>query len=432
MQQEEQKMQKIYYRCVFTSIAPLRISNGDGDETDSDLMKDSRGLPFIPGSSVAGVLRAMLPREDANALFGKMLDERNELSKSRVLVSDATLSADTGAAQLRISRRDGVGLNDSSATIQGAKYDFQVAETTVPYTAILEWTGETEDPTKKILENLMRRAAGGVAFGARTTRGYGWMQTDVQRREFTFPEQLDEWLKFDPLRAEDFGGSAVEPMPQGEETVWHTLRAALKMQGSVSVRVPNTRVAREGETSVPRYMPLSSMPDREGQSMPVIPGTAWAGAFRHHMRRMLGQLGLGQEVPALDAVFGVMETAGDSRRSLLEFSETTIRGGQNYTVTRNAVERFTNAPRNTGLYTTEICQGGIGELVIRYPAGALTPLQSQLLVAALIDLDLGLLTVGGESSVGRGRVGISTLLLDGTDITEQLKEKRTDFLEEAE
>jgi hypothetical protein len=109
-----------------------------------------------------------------------------------------------------------------------------------------------------------------------------------------------------------------------------------------------------------------------------------------------------------------------------------INGGQNYTVTRNAVERFTNAPRNTGLYTTEICQGGTGELVIRYPAGALTPLQSQLLAAAMIDLDLGLLTVGGESSVGRGRVGISKLLWDGTDITRRLKETRTDFLEEAE
>jgi CRISPR/Cas system CSM-associated protein Csm3 (group 7 of RAMP superfamily) len=429
MQQEKQKMQKIYYRCVFTPLAPLRISNGDGDATDSDLMKDSRGLPFIPGSSVAGVLRAMLPREDADTLFGTI---REECFESRVLVSDATLPADTGTAQLRVSRRDGVGLRDSGATIQGAKYDFQVAETSTPYTAILEWTGEAEDPAKTILENLMRRVAGGVAFGARTTRGYGRMQADVQRRAFTFPEQLDEWLGFDPLRAEDFGGSTVEPMPQSEKTAFHTLRVSLEMQGSFSVRVPTTRVKQAGEASAPDHMPLSGMPDREGRSRPVIPGTAWAGAFRHHMRRMLGQLGLQQEAPALDAAFGIMENAGESRRSLLEFSETTICGGQNYTVTRNAVERFTGAPRNTGLYTTEICQGGAGELVIRYPAGALTPLQSQLLAAALIDLDLGLLTVGGESSVGRGRVGISKLLWDGTDITRRLKENRTDFLEEAE
>jgi hypothetical protein len=177
-------------------------------------------------------------------------------------------------------------------------------------------------------------------------------------------------------------------------------------------------------------MPLGGMPDREGRSKPVIPGTAWAGAFRHHMRRILGQIGMEQELPALDAIFGKMENAGESRRSLLEFSETVIDGGQNYTVTRNAVDRFTGAPRNAGLYTTEICQGGKGELVIRYPAGALTPLQSQLLAAALIDLDLGLLTVGGESGVGRGRAGVRALLLDGRDISERLQAKRTDFLEE--
>ena len=47
-------MQKMYYKLTFSQTAPLRISNGDVENTDSDLMLDSRGLPFIPGSSIAG------------------------------------------------------------------------------------------------------------------------------------------------------------------------------------------------------------------------------------------------------------------------------------------------------------------------------------------------------------------------------------------
>lgn len=42
---------KLYYRCRFTQLSPLRLSGGKNDRTDNDLMLDSRGLPMIPGSA---------------------------------------------------------------------------------------------------------------------------------------------------------------------------------------------------------------------------------------------------------------------------------------------------------------------------------------------------------------------------------------------
>ena len=63
-------MQKMYYKLTFSQTAPLRISNGDVENTDSDLMLDSRGLPFIPGSSIAGVLRSFVPESEGEELFG--------------------------------------------------------------------------------------------------------------------------------------------------------------------------------------------------------------------------------------------------------------------------------------------------------------------------------------------------------------------------
>ena len=62
---------KLYYLCRFTQLSPLRLSGGKNDRTDNALMLDSRGLPMIPGSALAGVLRSRLPREDADLLFGK-------------------------------------------------------------------------------------------------------------------------------------------------------------------------------------------------------------------------------------------------------------------------------------------------------------------------------------------------------------------------
>ena len=50
-------MKKVYYQLKMIQKSPLRVGNGDAEVTDSDLMLDGRGFPFIPGSSIAGVLR---------------------------------------------------------------------------------------------------------------------------------------------------------------------------------------------------------------------------------------------------------------------------------------------------------------------------------------------------------------------------------------
>lgn len=87
--------------------------------------------------------------------------------------------------------------------------------------------------------------------------------------------------------------------------------------------------------------------------------------------------------------------------------------GQAYTLTRNALDRFTAGTASKALYTSCVQQGGQGTLTIRLRRGALDVFQRQLLGAALLDLDRGYLTVGGENSVGRGRATITALTLNG-------------------
>ena len=133
---------KLYYLCRFTQLSPLRLSGGKNDRTDNDLMLDSRGLPMIPGSALAGVLRSRLPREDADLLFGKNT-VGNDMTESAVLVGDAALPA---GAKVRFTHRDGVGLDERKIAIPKAKYDFETAECSVPYTAVIEWSGWSDAP----------------------------------------------------------------------------------------------------------------------------------------------------------------------------------------------------------------------------------------------------------------------------------------------
>ena len=92
--------------------SPLRVGNGDAEVTDSDLMLDGRGFPFIPGSSIAGVLREQYgkvlsaSKKDVDMLFGYIDGEI--LKDSRLIVSDAVVSEDCTKDDFMISIRDGI------------------------------------------------------------------------------------------------------------------------------------------------------------------------------------------------------------------------------------------------------------------------------------------------------------------------------------
>lgn len=426
-------MKKVYYQLKMYQKSPLRVGSGDNEITDSDLMIDGRGCPFIPGSSIAGVLRDLAARtipelseKDRNSLFGYVSGK--ELSDSHVVISDAVGPEKASASDYSIDVRDGIRLDEWGITVPGNKYDFQVTETTQPYYSVLEWTGEDELYQAEVvngLDLLMKSiAASGLSFGARTTRGYGRMQVSVKRKSFDFPADIREWLDFDPLAEGSFEEST-EVEAGLQETTGLNIHVNLKIQGSFSVRVNTEAPVILEDGSAPDSVPLCN-----SKGKPVIPGTSWAGVFRHHMLAVLRQTGTDRAHAAeLNRLFGMEENEGEHIRSAIRFSETVIHGGTPYSLTRNAVDRFTQAPRNAALFTDRFWQGGRGELEITIERRKINKIQTQLLAASLIDLDLGLLTFGGAAGTGHGRCTVTGITVNGQDRIREIKEKNSHFLE---
>lgn len=424
-------MKKVYYQLKLTQQAPLRIGNGDNEITDSDLMLDGRGIPFVPGSSVAGVLRDMYERRlgrDSKGLFGNVTG--SDISDSRVIVSDAVGPENVSVNRYVISERDGVGLDDWGVTIKGAKYNFQVVETDIPYVCILEWSGDdtfyAEDVTNG-LDSLARLVIkDGISFGARTTRGYGHMAVVVKKKVFNYNSAADieNWLEFDPFDSDAFSDAeeleCTERVVKDTETV---IELHLHFLGGFSVRVRTFRNEPEEDGSLPDSVPLSSQIHKENDKdyNPVIPGTAWAGVFRHHMQDLLreipGEFDRGAEAEKIDLLFGKSRNDGEHRQSSIWFNETEIIAGKYYSTTRNAVDRFTAAPKNTALFTEKLYRGGKGILKIRVEKNILDRpeynLQKQLLLGTLLDINLGLAAVGGTNNIGHGLAEIEELSVDG-------------------
>ena len=109
----------------------MNIGNGQNEVTDNDLIKDGSGTPYIPGSTITGIFRSVLPKE-YQSLFGTVKNletdtDKNgqpEIEASQVILYDAKIKK----KDYKISVRDSVALDEYKTALAGAKFDFEVLE----------------------------------------------------------------------------------------------------------------------------------------------------------------------------------------------------------------------------------------------------------------------------------------------------------------
>jgi hypothetical protein len=376
--------------CVFAS--PALIGSGFGENTDSDVLCDSGGRPFLPGSTAAGVLRSLCPR--AEVLFGS----GDKISPLWVL--DSEIDGE-------IIALDGVALDrENKVALEQKKYDYEAIATGAKFTIRLLLTIRARD-TADDLEGALKEIAGAlksgaVCFGAKTKRGFGRVSCEsVAARAFDLSpgntDALMQWLSFD-WQASD-GWETAESVPYSTDE--QGITAKLKLAGSIMIR--DTRNTHEG------LHPGEKEPDYKHISIggkPVILGTSWAGAVRSGLYRLLKpKFGVLAET-YLDSVLGfVSEDDQQAEPSLVTFGASTLEATDAKTegyraTTRVKIDRFTGGAADGALFTEKPWYGGETTLEIRYPQSRSDI--KELLVLALEGIDKGLIQIGGESAVGRG------------------------------
>jgi CRISPR/Cas system CSM-associated protein Csm3 (group 7 of RAMP superfamily) len=444
---------------------PAQFGNGDSDAyTDMPLLVDEEtGRPLLPGTSLAGALRNYLRERqqgfEACYPCRPVIDkgdtteqaQKKEQSYLKQLAEERDLYAvklfgahrqDSEGAQsplivydalgnpANIEFRDGVSIDAATRTAkEDKKFDMQLLAAGSTFGLRFELLiCAPESPTRVELFSALATALDGLAkgelsLGARKRRGLGKCSVadwQVWQYRMDRTDDLLAWLISERPRPEDWH-APVQPVQSrniiealsGGISILEDHRQQLNMiatfalDGSLMIRAGFGEADQGPDVSHIRST-------RPGQNRPqaITPGTSWAGILRARAGRIVRTLGADDATAHqfVNNLFGPEEikTGMEARASRLIVSETQVDGGALLVQNRIKIDRFTGGAYEAALFEEQPLFGS--DARIRLELSVLNPTHAEtgLVLLLLKDLWTGDLPIGGESSIGRGRLrGIS-------------------------
>lgn len=434
-------LERVLIKGTLRLEKPARFGNGDVvGFTDMPLLRDSvEGKPLLTGASIAGALRNYLwqyergygEREETKAkekslaekLFGHIDDFKDNdraTVQSWLFVEDAfgeapsVVSGETTSERLpSIELRDGVAIDAKTRTAEDQKkFDVELLEAgwifELQFELLLNETNRNLLPALRLaLQGLQEKEIG---LGYRKRRGFGQCSAgnwEIDHYHLTDPKELVAWLE---KQACNHQGPAdkIETLLVGEHNLSDkreafTIDATFKLESSLLIR------SGSGGANAPDAVHLRS---RRGKDLkPILSGTSLAGAIRNRAYRILKtikpeKIEVGK-TNLIDEMFGQRIKGADDvpTGSRLLMQETEIDGTTDFVQTRVKIDRFTGGAFPTALFSEQPAFGGEASrvkihLTLQKPRDE----EIGLLLLVLKDLWTGDLPLGGETSVGRGRL----------------------------
>ena len=393
------------------------VAHFGGDETgiaDMCLLRDADGSPFIPAASIAGVARSFLARLNEpwekykkgnkgegpalKRLFGGAAEED---TMSALIVADAACVSE----QVKTSIRDGVRVDTcSGSAAEGAKFDVEVVERGTEFELRLECIirdGDDNDDNNELeklfLALLYGLQQGDIRLGARTRRGYGHGKVaswEIRDLKMDNPEDVMAWLRDEawsrPVRD-------LTPRPlSSDQRQYFCLEANFILRTSLLIR------SSPSDPKAPDMVHLYSAGE------PVVPGTSFAGAFRHRASLIASTIGWTEK--AASEIFGPVHEQKaknpqeDLWASRVWIEEQLVKNVESRWQNRVAIDRFTGGSLQNALFNEKpvFPQESTSHLKLKLMLEEPDDAEIGLLFLTLRDFWNGHAALGGETSNGRG------------------------------
>ncbi|MFW0884777.1 RAMP superfamily CRISPR-associated protein [Candidatus Acidulodesulfobacterium sp. H_13] len=388
---------KIVLNGIISNVSPLLVGGGGDEETDSDILRDKNGKPFIPGASLAGILRHHLFKHykefesnDANdsgltlleSYFGSANSDNGNISK--IIFSDLVLVNDA-----HIQIRDGISIdNKTGITFSKAKFDYEVIEPCAEFKFKIEIGGDNRDELLgfiSILEDDIREDK--ITIGAKTNLGFGRIALEDSSLSFYDLKDKCDIIKWIKKEDNPFVGNSLRQYKYQSDSFRMEFDFVIK--NSLIIRHYSDDAA----------APDSSHIKSSGHN--VIPGTSMKGAIRARAERILNTLKTadGSEL-LLDCIFG-----NPSKPSRLKINEVVVvQNVVSDVQQRIKIDRFTGGTIEGALFDSMPIFAEDTKNTNKLIMELYKPIDTEigLLLLILKDLWTGDLLIGGEKNIGRG------------------------------
>lgn len=214
---------RLVARVTIEAQTPLRVGAGEKSIlTDSEVMRDANGLPYIPGTTIAGVLRKEFPNEEAEQYFGSQ--RKGVEHGSELIFTEARMVGKDGVAvdglqhicwddafyayyrmlpirqHVRISHRgvaEKAGKFDEEIVLKGTRFVFEIEQL-------------LSDADTSLVQTLLQRMVSKeFRIGGGANKGFGSVRMiDCRTRMYclTDKEDLENYFRHTSNLAEPFDG----------------------------------------------------------------------------------------------------------------------------------------------------------------------------------------------------------------------------------
>lgn len=412
-------------------LSPLAIGSGFGENADDDVLVDFEGRPYIPATSLAGVLKAYTSplKNEQKKLYERLWgdsEDKKDSTQSFIICSDLRL--ETKSNDL-IEIRDGIKLDSKNGIVEaGAKFDFEVVKAGTLFNLRIEITLKEKlvdkDDAKRFAATLVNILnSGELSLGSRVNLGLGRVKgKDLNVFEYNLHkiEHLVYWLKNKNSDDLKVNMSSIEPFKISQTNF--VVDLSLKMRGSFIIR---------------SYSERADMPDAthlKSAGKNVISGASIKGALRSRGEKILNTLfdESAEKRQLLHDLFGTV-LKKKSVPSRLSVDEVFVENVEEEAQSRICIDRFTGGVLPGALFDTMPLFPKKGDsanvknfriTVKPNHKGEILDSDKGLVLLIVKDLITGDIAIGGEKSIGRGTFDLVDMRIDGVNV---LKEGLSDW-----
>ena len=432
---------RLLARVIVECTTPLAIGSGEKEiDTDAAVAQDANGMPYIPGTSIAGVVRSFMDNEEAETFFGNSDKEKGKgsevrFSEGRILdssskVVDGLNNEATSDPLLRnytaLPWRQHVRISHKGTAADKGKFDEEIVIKGTRFCFEIEVLSRDNDVTvfNKILKVLKNE---GFRLGSGSRNGFGAM-TVIELKESILDLTNEEDLLLYIGKPSDLQSSADW---QGWKTVEMENNTAEYVKYSLVLKPYGFFIFGSGLPSIngnesdPNISPVTERmivwsQDGRGtlsERYILIPGSSVKGAIRHrtayHFNKKIGLFAedvnvnmTSSEDEPLHKLFGNVEGKSISKGKVL-FQDVylTPERGTGKNLSHIKIDRITGGVYGSALFFEEVTDASDCTYCcdILVEKGALEDKDIKYAFeAAISDVCTGLLPLGGAVNRGNG------------------------------